>query len=74
MVVVVVAAAQVRPAEARAAAAAEAFAQADPELATIPVIMSTAVPSLAPEHVTVLAKPLRLERLLAMVAELTRRS
>jgi two-component system, sensor histidine kinase and response regulator len=48
--------------------------QADPQLAAIPVIMSTAVPSLAPEHVTVLAKPLRLERLLAMVAELTRRS
>ncbi len=47
--------------------------QADPDLAQIPVIMSTAVPSRAPAQVTVLAKPLRLERLLALVEELTRR-
>jgi two-component system sensor histidine kinase/response regulator len=46
--------------------------QADPALARIPVIVSTSNPSRAPLGVAVVPKPVRLERLLEMVADLCR--
>ncbi len=46
--------------------------QTDPGLARIPVIVSTSNPSRAPLGVVVLPKPVRLERLLEMVADLCR--
>jgi len=44
--------------------------QADPALAHIPVIVSTSNPSRAPAGVIVLPKPVRLERLLELVADI----
>jgi len=44
--------------------------QADPVLAQIPVIVSTSNPSRAPSGVIVLPKPVRLERLLELVADI----
>jgi CheY-like chemotaxis protein len=41
--------------------------QADPELATIPVVVSTSDPSRAPAGVILMRKPIDLERLLAVV-------
>jgi CheY-like chemotaxis protein len=44
--------------------------QADPALTHIPVIVSTSNPSRAPSGVIVLPKPVRLERLMEMVADI----
>jgi CheY-like chemotaxis protein len=42
--------------------------RAAPELADIPVVISTSDPSLAPPSVPIMKKPVNLDRLLAMVA------
>ena len=44
--------------------------QGDPDLADIPVLISTSDPSRAPERVPVLKKPVNLDRLLTVVAGL----
>jgi two-component system, sensor histidine kinase and response regulator len=44
--------------------------QADPQLAGIPVVVSTSDPSRAPRGPGIVKKPIRLEKLLAMVAAL----
>lgn len=44
--------------------------QADPELATIPVVVSTSDPSRAPAGVLLMRKPIDLDRLLAVIAGL----
>ena len=44
--------------------------QQDPALADIPILISTSDPLRAPDRVPVLKKPVNLDRLLTMVAEL----
>jgi CheY-like chemotaxis protein len=45
--------------------------QADPSLATIPIIISTSDPSRSPSGVPVMKKPVNIRRLIALVAQLS---